>query len=724
MRMNEESPSSRKGLSRQRLYTLLAPLAGVALFALLQYTELLERVENLTRDGRFRWRANSDLPSDPHLLLVGLDESSLHAIGRWPWSRTVHGDLARLLTLEPPSVLAFDLLFPEPEDKKADSSFADGLARHPNAILGAFRNPDHGAMPSDPGPTRPIPIRNVEGDLSRMYTAGSALLPVGPLRRASRFGFVDSEPTSSDGIRRRAPLVVRIGTRVYPSLSLQALLLHWKVPLEKVEVLLGREIRIPGPRGMERIPIDDSGSLLINYRAPANFREIGYLDLAVALGKVNGGAAWPRRYPNPTGKILIVGQTATGLTDMGPSPLSAKSPLVHIHLNVLNNVLRGDYLRVIPWIWIVPGWLLAAWLSLRLFEKSRIAPSVLIPTLLVLLYLDVAWVIFERSSVELPIICPVLAFGLTHAGAIILRWREEQRSKQQIRSVFASYIAPGVMEQLLRYPGNVRLGGVRKPVTVLFSDIRGFTSITEEGDEQELVRQLNEYFTRMVDCVNREQGTLHKYIGDAIMSVWGDVMDVAEAENARRAVRTALAMRAELVKLNETWKAEGRMPLRIGIGLNHGVVVVGNIGAPQRKEFAVIGDAVNLASRLEGVTKTFHTDLVVSESVEALLGPTFLRRTLGLILVKGKTKPVRVFEILDNLESPSGGWDRAWVEDYEKAFALYLDRRFDEATMKFETLARARPGDYGCTLYLAECRRLGCKTLPPDWDGVLVMETK
>ncbi len=725
--MNKDANAApRQKRSRQRLYTLLAPLAGAALLVLLEMSGVLTRFENLARDWRFQFRAARDPDADGRILLVSIEEYSLAKFGRWPWPRSIHGQLLQLLTLAQPSAVAFDLLFPEPQEGgKEDLIFAKGLAACPNTILSAFRNTEPDAKPvTTPGPTRPIPLRNIEGDLDKLHEAHGALLPIEPLRRTGHFGFADCEPTSSDGIRRTIPLVIRIGKNVWPSLGLQALLLHWQVPPEKVELLLGREMRIPTSKGIEHIPIDESGSFLINYRDARKFQQVNYRGLATALINFNQGADWPPKCPSPEGRILVVGQTAAGLTDFGPSPLDPKSPLVHIHLNVLNNILRHDYLRVIPWSWMLPAWLAVAWLSLWLLERSRIAISVAIPSIAVFAYVAIAFGVFERWSLELPVTDPTLAFVLLHSGGVLLRWREEQRSQQQLRAVFASYVAPTVMKHLLQHPENVKLGGVRKPVTILFSDIRGFTSISEQANEEALVRQLNEYFTPMVDCVARHEGTLHKYIGDAVMAVWGDVVDSPEAENARRAVRAALDMRAELIRLNAGWKAEGRLELRIGIGLNHGPVVVGNIGAPIRKEFTVIGDAVNLGSRLEGVTKEFHTDLAISETVAALLGNRFLLRTLGFIQVKGKTKPIRVFEVLDDRETPSGKWDLAWVEAYESAFASYLKRDFAKAGAEFDRLEKARVGDYCCGLYVTECRELATTPPPPDWGGVLVMKTK
>jgi adenylate cyclase len=312
---------------------------------------------------------------------------------------------------------------------------------------------------------------------------------------------------------------------------------------------------------------------------------------------------------------------------------------------------------------------------------------------------------------------------MLHAGSVLLRWLREQESRQQIRSVFSSYIAPAVMERLLEHPENVRLGGVSQPVTMLFSDIRGFTTLSETMTDVELVTQLNEYFERMVDCVNRYRGTLHKYIGDAVMAAWGDVAPETPAIDAARAARSALAMRAELIVLNQTWAAQDRKQFRIGIGLNHGTVTVGNIGAPQRREFTLIGDPVNTAARLEGVTKEYQTDIAVGESVEALIRDEFLMRTLGLIVVKGKTRGLRVFELLDDRKNPAGSWPPEWVARHEAAMEKYLAGDFAPALAQFEACLGQRPGDYVCELYIGFCREL-IEHPPGQWDGLHVMKTK
>ncbi|MBI4026852.1 MAG: adenylate/guanylate cyclase domain-containing protein [Verrucomicrobia bacterium] len=715
---------------QRHLYTGIGPVVMLLLMWGVSHTRVFQRFENLSIDLRFKLRSLTDHPADARLILVGIDEASLKEFGGWPWPRKEHGALLQLLSPSEPAVVAFDLLFTEPREKAMDAYFGKSSAKLSSVITGSVSEKDTKGMPSNWGPTRPI--THIQGDQSRIRGEDGALLPIEELRLHSYFAFVDCDPSSADGIRRHVPLLIKIGDKLFPSLSLQILCLYWKVPPDQVRVQLGKSIILNKPEGPVEVPINRSGEFLINYRAGGGyyaetqgFTSIGYMSLAKALGDHHiREKPWPKSYPEVGGRILVVGQTATGLTDLGPSPLEAMSPLVLTHMNAINNILKHDFLRVASMKWVGVGWLLIAWGTLIGLKNSKTLPSVLFPALLLVFYTATTFHLFLRFSLYVPLLAPTAAFAALHGGAIIFRWLDEQKSKQHIKSVFSSYIAPGVMEEILKHPDNIRLGGTRKPVTILFSDIRGFTTISESGDEQELVRQLNEYFLKMVDCVNLFQGTLHKYIGDAIMAVWGDVTPGDESSHAKNAVRAALAMRAQLIDLNKFWASENRMQLKIGVGLNHGHVVVGNIGAPQRMEFTVIGDAVNLASRLEGVTKQFHTDFVISESVRILLGEEFLVRTVGSIVVKGKTQPVRVFEVLDDAAKPLGGWDKSWVAAYEDALGVFLARQFEVAAQKFEQCDKERPGDYCTGEYLKSSREFIKEPPPPDWSGDWVLKTK
>ena len=264
--------------------------------------------------------------------------------------------------------------------------------------------------------------------------------------------------------------------------------------------------------------------------------------------------------------------------------------------------------------------------------------------------------------------------------------------------------------------------GKRQSVTVLFSDIRGFTTMTEGAQAQELVSQLNEYFHAMVEIILKEGGTLQKFIGDAIMAVWGDTHSLGPEEDARRAVRSALAMRRKLQDLNRTWEGRSdRRHLAIGIGINHGEVVVGNIGHPQRMEFTVLGDAVNLASRLEGASKPYQLDLLVGESVVALTRPDFVYRAVDLLVVKGKTKPIEVYTALG--ETPDAA--PIWLEIYHRAIDYYRQGQFAQAIASFEQ-AQSKLGveDRLCDLYLQRCRDYAVSPPPQNWAGVYTLKEK
>ena len=735
-----------RAFASKHAYLLFAPALALLLFLGLQHIAFFQIIDDKTVDLRFQLRQSHDPKADPALLFVPIDEPSLAYLGVWPWPRSVHSDFLQYLAhadaTNPgqPAVVGFDVLFTENGNPKDDKAMAESAALLPvvtGALLAKDLQPN--ALPAidADAPTRTFP--KVKGDISRIpaaYSAPTALFPYPALRRASFCGFVDSH-AGSDGMRRKLPLVVRVGDAVYPSLVTQILMRYWHLQPKNVWITLGKSVDFhtvtpDGDLKIIHVPIDRGGEVWINYRSlqhAFSFNRLGYSAVCTALvDTYRNHRPWPANYPTLSGKILLVGENATSLSDMGdygPTPLEANAPLAQTHLCLLNNILQQDFLAEIPWSWVILGWLAVAYASLWFATRqTSIHSALLILFGAITLYLGAAFALFAWKSLLLPVFWPVGAFAALHFGSIILRWLAEQKSKREIKSIFGSYISPGVMDQLLKHPENVKLGGVDKSVTIFFSDIRSFSTFSENMQEQELVRQLNEYFERMVGCVTRRDGTLHKYIGDAIMAVWGDVIDRDPALDAQNAVRAALEMRRELAELNALRQKEGLFPFHIGMGLNHGRVVVGNIGATQRREFTVIGDAVNLASRLEGVTKQFHTDFVIGESVRAFLGDAFLLRTIGFLVVKGKTKPIRAYEVFGENGDPACLRKPAWAHTYEKGFDLYIERRFAEAIPCFETCLETVPDDFCANEYLRESQAL-LKTPPPEgWTGVLKLESK
>jgi adenylate cyclase len=350
-----------------------------------------------------------------------------------------------------------------------------------------------------------------------------------------------------------------------------------------------------------------------------------------------------------------------------------------------------------------------------------------VPIALIVAYHVIVFAIFWLWSIQIALVWPVASYALLNFGAVVLRWREERRGREQLKQIFSRMVSPEVMNHLLEHPENMELGGSDRMATVLFSDIRGYTKFSEGLETAEVVRQLNIYFERMVDCVTECKGTLHKFIGDAIMAAWGDIEATSQGPEAdtRNAIRSALLMRERLRELNAERVADKLVALRIGIGLNHGPVQAGMLGSSGRMEFTVMGDAVNTASRLEGLTKEFKTDLAVSESVRHLLGDEFLVRRLGLIVLKGKTTPTVVFEVLAAKEEIANArLTPAFVARYEEAFDHFLARRFAEAEAGFVACAKEQPDDHCTVTYLAACREFLVAPPAPDWDGRIVMTTK
>ena len=351
-----------------------------------------------------------------------------------------------------------------------------------------------------------------------------------------------------------------------------------------VTVDVGHFVRLKNSSGRTwTVPIDATGAVMINYRRESSYAGTSFVHLTQTIEQA---LADPVHHPVPrassiANRTLLIGTVATGTTDLGPTPLQPHSPLVYTHLNVINSVLKGDYIHLVPWYAVALGWLAVTWITLFQLRDARLTVAVIAPVVVTLIFAVIAFGIFWWASWLIAMAWPVLAYGGVNFGAVVLRWREEQRGRQQIKQLFSRMLSTEVMDHLLAHPGNLRLGGADRHVTILFSDIRDYTKFSEGLSASEVVRQLNVYFERMVDCVKEYRGTFHKYIGDAVMAAWGDISaaSLGPKKDAQNAVRSALLMRKKLRELNAERQADGLTPLRIGIGLNHGDVLVGLIGS-------------------------------------------------------------------------------------------------------------------------------------------------
>jgi adenylate cyclase len=711
-------------------YEWCAPPLVAGLMALLGLLPFVERVENLVVDQRIQFRARSQPPPDPRAVFVTIDDAGIETIGRWPWSRAVHGDFTQLLALGRPSVIVWDLLMDAPSTPEDDAHLVSSIRQSGvSAVFGLVALPPSGPTPSpDPALGWQIP----EGmDVSAIPEAGGVIASFPELRGVTRSGLVNAEP-GADGVIRRLPLLVRYGDRLVPTLGLAALMEYWKIGPDQVRVVPGEAVILESPVVRRRIPVDASGAYLVNYRyeaedyaaarPPLSFSYVALLAV-LADRYVHGNAEV--EVPDLREKILLIGQSGTGLSDVGPSPRREQSPRPLMHMNFIDNVLKEDYLRQPPVAAVWAGFMLLGWASLFLLRRMGFWLTALVPLVLVAGYVAFAFLAFTQAGLLLPVVGPALGFAALHVGAIGSQVLREQMARRTLRAAFSAYVSPAVLESIYQNPGQLHLGGAAREVAILFADIRSFTQMTEAMDAQELVAQLNEYFTAMVACINDHQGSLHKYIGDAIMAVWGDVNHEGPGIDSIKALRAALAMRATSGELNRRWEAQGRPAFRIGIGLNHGRVIAGNIGAPQRMEYTVVGDAVNLASRIEGLTKKFALPVVVGESIHDLTLDHFAFRPLSKVRVAGKIIPVRVYEPLYEVgREKDCPYDLEWVRLYAEAYARFEECCWEEAGRLFEACLQGYPQDQPTNIMLELCRELINNPPPPEWDGVFEFASK
>lgn len=634
----------------------LAPLlCFLAAWALMQ-TEVGEQFELRTLDWRTQWRADFQAPPDDRLAMVLFDDNTDAQIS-WPPDRKVHGDLIDLMGFTPPAMIVWDVILDATREGGGDAAMADSVkqarTKGTKVVTASVITSDPvEAVAGEPGPTRPF--RRVEGDISRLNGDTQALLPYPLLRAVSWYGFADAPP-GGDGLRRRIPLVVRVGNDVFPSLALQTVLTYLEVPADGVRVRLGDAIYWTSAKGEWRVPIAADGTFFLNYRYDQD--EFGHYDFPTystiqTLFNLNDRFVDKRPFaPAPPAlkdKIVFIGQIVKGKADMGPTPRSGLTPLVLVHANLVNSVLSRDYVRLPPgWIvWL--GGVALGYAGVVIGRRRPVSVLVAFGALSVAAYVAAAFGAWVQWSLWLPLVGPVLAFVTLLFYIGVRRVLQEQRGREEVNRMFGTYLSPELLKKMLKEKQGAAVRSERRPVTILFSDLRDFTSLSETTGQDELIALLNEYLAAMVECIHEEGGTLHKFIGDAVMAVWGDLVSEGVDTDAARAARAALKMHRRLAELNRGWSAAGRPELRMGIGLNHGVVLVGNIGSPRRMEFTVIGDAVNLASRLESLTKELKAGTLVGEALEPLLARGgFTLNARGAVPVKGKAKPVGVFELAD-----------------------------------------------------------------------------
>jgi adenylate cyclase len=719
---------------------------------------LLDLVELKTYDLRFLSRG-VEKPS-PAVVLAVIDEKSLDTEGRWQWPRSKIAKLIDLLSGEGAEVIAFDIGFLEP-DQNTNLGFINQLDQHiriskiqdirlkrfleekkinadndltlatsikkskAKVILGYFFHITPASLDYE------IDQKQKEDQVRRVNNSRYPLIrysqkdlaqdpfidayaPEGNIavlsEAAESTGYFNMF-TDQDGVVRWMPLILRCGEEIYTPLSVQS---AWQY-LDKPQLMV--RVAAHGIEGIQMgevfIPTDEAGQMLINYIGPAKtFPHYSISD--IFRGKFTEGA-----FEN---KIVLVGATAIGIYDLRNTPFTPIFPGLEIHATVIDNILSKDFLSKPKWTRIYD---LLAILVLGIFT------GIVLPRLgalkgfvfasgLFILHIFISRLLFVRFGFWVNLVYPLLAILFIYTSLTLYRYITEERERKKIKGAFSYYVSRSVVNEMLKNPEKLKLGGDKKELSVLFSDIRGFTTISEGLKPEDLVHLLNEYLTVMTDIVFKYDGTLDKYMGDALMAIYGAPLD--QTDHPLRACYSALEMMEQLKKLNEKWIQEGKKPLDIGIGINTGMMMVGNMGSEQRFDYTVMGDAVNLGSRLEGANKAYRTHILISESTFERVKNELACLELDSVKVRGKTFPVKIYELVAERGMPAA--DMEVINYFHKGLQLYKQQEWDEAIKVFENVSAMDKSMYAAELYIKRSLNLKAHPPGPDWDGVFTMTTK
>jgi len=703
-------------------------------------------------------------PAQSPVVIVDIDEKSLAALGQWPWPRTVVADLITALRDNGAAVVGFDVVFAEPDRTSPDRIAGSLRGAAPQTVQALKALPSNEQVMANAMQT----MRVVMGQAGSKGAAATEPPPISKFTSVGAnlgiLGATDTDPTrflfsqptlihnlevlessssglgffsveeEVDGVVRRVPLVMEIADVVKPTLSVEMLRVGFQGNSIVTVVDPGgmHEIRLQTPQGNYPIPVDGKGRLWVYYAEPDRFNTPDNSGrMYVSAADIVQGRVGPERLG---GRLALVGTSATGLLDIRATPIEPRLPGVEVHANILENILQQDFIRY-PFTMVL--WEMIAVFAagvLLIFFVPRVGPLV---TLVGLVgagggIAATSWYLFTEHKLFLDVTYPGAMVFAVYATLAFANYARDAAEKRQVRGAFSQYLSPDLVEQLAENPDQLRLGGETKKMTLLFCDVRGFTTISEtyRADPQGLTRLINRLLTPLTNEILTRQGTIDKYMGDCIMAFWNAPLEDPRQE--AHACESALAMFKALERLNEERKKEAEdggfeyLPLNIGIGVNTGECVVGNMGSDQRFDYSVLGDAVNLASRLEGQSKSYGVGTVIGdETAEAVRGVMPIAE-LDLIAVKGKSEAVRIFTILGDPDLAQTAEYAEFLKDHDAMLAAYRAQDFDEADRLMETL-KGRLGGVLDAFYAIYGERIAIfrqEPPPADWDGVFVATSK
>jgi adenylate cyclase len=730
----------------QRLAAKLIPTAlglGLTLlFAWAQFSTLplLKALEQRVESLAYDLRLNATLPprdtADQRIVIVDIDEKSLAAEGRWPWSRDKMADLTDRLFEAGVAVVGYDIFFSEPERNSAaevlrqlegagdnqtlieslttltpqfdhDARLADSLRDH-DVTLGYLFHDEKttpvGTLPEPLLTLAPEAVRRSGVKAMSNYTASLPLLQTAAISS----GFVTTW-RDPDGIIRRVPMIIRHGDKIYGSLSLNVAKLYMLI--DKVDVQTApigdfdavEKITLGG----STIPTDGHGFALVPYAGRAG--SFPYLSASDVLN----GHFTPEALE---GSIVLIGATAVGISDLVATPVENIYPGVEVHATMIRAMLDNRFPSE-------PSWAAGANLTVTLTLGLLLALLLphLPPLWLLLTSVTMASTItlgnfwlWQEQGLALALAWPLLLILALAALNVTHGYLKESRKRSQLKSIFGQYVPPQLVDSMSDSGESFGFEGESREMTVLFADIRGFTTLSEKLSPSELRALLNRYFTHMTGIIFDHNGTIDKYVGDMIMAFWG--APLRDPNHARHAIEAAMEMLRKTDELRPQLLAEGYPNIDIGIGLNTGMMNVGDMGSSYRRAYTVLGDNVNLGSRIEGLSKYYGARLVVGEATRAGQDG-FIFRHLDLVKVKGKTEGVNVYEPLC-LKSEATPELLQELELHTQGLNAYRNQYWELAQQTFTTLAQQHPEARIYQLYLERIRELQRRPLDPEWNGV------
>ncbi|PIR00168.1 MAG: hypothetical protein COV66_08735 [Nitrospinae bacterium CG11_big_fil_rev_8_21_14_0_20_45_15] len=724
-------------------------------FVVIWNPPLVNMLESQLTDVRFKIRGY--IEPGPEVAIVAIDEKSVDALGQWPLPREAMAKLVNKLAELGVITIAFDVVFAESgtssrkdalnmvSDSAAklgidknilntllseiehiatpDEQFAEALQNSEAGIMGFFfhdnlDNLKHLSLEKiqsdllEIAPTRyPNPEIAPNADLNFLmeFKGVESSLPL-LMENAISGGFLNIEP-DADGTLRRFPLIAKAGGNYYAPLFLQALAHFLEEPSPDFEASAYgiKSVRL----GDLDIPVDLKAKFLINYYGPGRtFPHYSLIDVI------------EDRIPQELldSRIVFIGATGKGLTDLRPTPFDGLSPGVEIHTTIVDNILHSRYLIEPVWyhsFTLVLLILFSLLLSLVLPRVNNLV-GVLFALTLLLGYIYANQYIFNQGILT-NVIYPSLQIVLVFSAIKAHDYFKQSSKTRFIQSAFGQYLSPEIIKKLIQDPDNLRLGGSEERLTAFFSDVASFSSFSEKMTPSELVDLLNEYLTAMSEIIIKYDGTIDKYEGDAIIAFFG--APVQTPEHATKACLASLEMQEKLVQMRIDWEARGKPEVQVRIGINTGQMVVGNMGSKMRMDYTIMGDSVNLASRLEGVNKIYGTQLMISQFTHEDVAENVETRELDQIRVVGKNEPITIYEVL----APKGKLSPERTEGmnlFAEGLKLYRQQKFEEAVVLFKKVLEILPADGPAKAYIPRCEAYQKEPPPKDWDGVYQMTSK